>query len=96
MISVLVDETLEGTELVAFSDVHSNIGAWFMKSTACDPTARISIGSCHGFPINFILILNGISVIDTQQILPVALCSCIAPVVSCGLEKIVMPHMELR
>ena len=34
--------------------------------------------------------------IYAHQILPVALCSCIAPVVSGGIEEIVMPHMELR
>ena len=62
----------------------------------CDPTARISIGYFQSLPLNFILPINDFRVIYARQLFPVALCSCIAPVVSRGLEEIVMPHMELR
>ena len=61
-----------------------------------EPTAIIIIGSCQGRPINFLLLINGIRVIDARQLLPVAICSSVAPVVSCGIKEFVVPHTELR
>ena len=62
----------------------------------CDPTAIISIGSFQSCPLNFLLLINDVRVIYARQIFLVSLCSCIASVVSRGLEEIVIPHMELR
>ena len=62
----------------------------------CDPTAIISIGYFQSCPLNFLLLINDVRMIYARQLLLVNLCSCIAPVVSHGLEEIVMPHMELR
>ena len=61
-----------------------------------DPTARIIFVLCQGCPLNFIFLLNGIIVIDTQQLLPVTLCYRVVPVLSCFLKEVVVTHMELR
>ena len=61
-----------------------------------DPTVWISFGSCQGFPLKILLILNGISMIDDRQILPIALGSGIASVVPCGLKEVVVSYAELR
>ena len=61
-----------------------------------EPTARNNLGPFLGCPLTFILLLNGIIMIDDQQILQVALFSCAAPVVYFCLKEVVVPHMELR
>ena len=61
-----------------------------------DPTDRTSLGLYQGCPFKYLLLLNGISMIDTWKLLLVDICFCVAPVVSFCLKEVVMPHMELR
>ena len=61
-----------------------------------EPTDLISIGSFQGWPINLLLLLGGISVIDARQLLPITLGSCAMLVVPRGNKKVVMSYVELR
>ena len=51
VISVLGDEKLEGTRLTEFTDISSNIGAWFAKFTVCINPLLLSVLDCASYAL---------------------------------------------